>query len=133
MKKGQKVRVLADGRVGIVADTHFINWGGKRLVQCQVKFPRTKGDAPWFPAEQLTTALVEKASIEFKGEKGALFFTYSCNHDTHRTSLEIIGDPENLEEHRGTHAFLAAALIAGLEKTFAQPSRKTVIHKHGIC
>ena len=24
MKKGQKVRVLADGRVGIVADSHFL-------------------------------------------------------------------------------------------------------------
>ena len=29
MKKGQKVRVLADNRIGIVADSHFINWVAK--------------------------------------------------------------------------------------------------------
>lgn len=74
MKKGQKVRVLADGRVGVVADSHFVMWRGKKLVTCQVKFPDTKGEAPWFPAEKLTTKLVEETSVIITGEKGCIVF-----------------------------------------------------------
>ena len=118
MKKGQKVRVLADNRIGIVADSHFINWGGKRLVQHQVKFPNTKGDAPWFPAEKLTTDLVEKATIAITGEKGTLHFTTKFNHDKHTTCLEMTGTPENLKEHQGTHVSLAQAFIEGMVKFY---------------
>lgn len=114
MKKGQKVRVFADNRVGIVADSHFINWGGKRLVQHQVKFPNTKGEAPWFPAEQLTTNLEEKTTVVIEGQKGKLFFTYLTNHDTLKSSLTLSGEPVDLVDHKGTHAFLANALLDGL-------------------
>ena len=114
MKRGQKVRVLADNRVGIVADSHFINWGGKRLVQHQVKFPNTKGEAPWFPAEQLTTDLVEKTTVVIESEKGKLFLTYLTNHDTLNSRITLTGEPENLVQHKGPHAFLANALLDGL-------------------
>lgn len=114
MKKGQKVRVLADNRVGIVADSHFINWGGKRLVQHQVKFSNTNGEAPWFPAEQLTTDLVEKTTVVIESEKGKLFLTYLTNHDTLKSNLTLTGEPVNLVQHKGPHAFLANALLDGL-------------------
>ena len=118
MKKGQKVRVLDDGRVGIVADSHFFNWGGKRMVQYQVKFKDTKGEAPWFPAEKLTTKLVEETSVIITGEKGALYLTFSNNHEKGTSSLVMTGNPENLKEHKGTHMTLAAAMIDGLIKFF---------------
>ena len=114
MKKGLKVRVLADNRVGIVADSHFINWGGKRLVQHQVKFPNTKGEAPWFPAEQLTTDLVEKTTVVIESEKGKLFLTYLTDHDTLNSQITLTGKPENLVQHKGPHVFLANALLDGL-------------------
>lgn len=116
MKKEQKVRVLADNRIGIVADSHFINWGGKRWVQHQVKFPNMKGDAPWFPAEKLTTNLVEKTTLVINGEKGSLTLTFSRNHDKGSSTLDMVGNPENLKEHKGTHMFLATALVEGLTK-----------------
>lgn len=118
MKKGQKVRVLADGRVGIVADSHFFHWGHKKMVQHQVKFPDTKGEAPWFPAEKLTTDLVEKTSIVITGEKGTLYLTFSNNHDKRTSSLSMTGNPENLKEHRGTHMVLASAMLEGLTKLY---------------
>ena len=118
MKKGQKVRVLADGRVGVVADSHFVMWRGKKLVTCQVKFPDTKGEAPWFPAEKLTTKLVEETSVIITGEKGALYLTFSNNHEKGTSSLVMTGNPENLKEHKGTHMTLAAAMIDGLIKFF---------------
>ena len=130
MKKGQKVRVLADGRVGVVADTHFVNWGGKRLVQCQVKFPRTKGEAPWFPIEQLTTELVERTTIQIKGEKGTLNLTFTNNHDKHTSQLSMTGEPEDLTQHKGTHAMVAAAFLQGLRKMYdLQPICETVVQK----
>ena len=117
MKKGQKVRILADNRVGIVADSHFFHWGGKRMVQYQVKFPETKCDAPWFPADKLTTNLEEVTTVVIKGEKGTLNITYTTNHDNGGgTTLEMRGNPENLKEHHGTHLFLAESLLVGLKK-----------------
>ena len=128
MKKGQKVRVLADGRVGIVADTHFINWGGKRLVQCQVKFPRTKGEAPWFPIEKLTTELVERTTIVIKGEKGTLNLVFTNNHDKHTSQLVMTGDPEDIASHKGTHMAIAGALLQGLGSAYdLKPTRETVV------
>ena len=128
MKKGQKVRVLADGRVGIVADTHFINWGGKRLVQCQVKFPRTKGEAPWFPIEKLTTELVERTTIVIKGEKGTLNLVFTNNHDKHTSQLVMTGDPEDIASHKGTHMAIAGALLQGLGSAYDLiPARETVV------
>ena len=128
MKKGQKVRVLADGRVGIVADTHFINWGGKRLVQCQVKFPRTKGEAPWFPIEKLTTELVERTTIVIKGEKGTLNLVFTNNHDKHTSQLVMTGDPEDIASHKGTHMAIAGALLQGLGSAYdLTPTRETVV------
>ena len=129
MKKGQKVRVLADGRVGIVADSHFINWGGKRLVQYQVKFPNTKGEATWFPAEHLTANLVERTTIVISGEKGTLNLVFTNNHDKHTSQLSMTGVPENIAEHRGTHMAIVAALLEGLGKAFElKPVRETVVH-----
>lgn len=117
MKKGQKVRVLADGRVGIVADSHFFHWGGKRMVQHQVKFPDTKGEAPWFPADKLTTKLEEVTTVVIKGEKGTLNLTYTIKNDNDGVAtLNMTGNPENLKEHRGTHIFLAKCLLVGLNR-----------------
>ena len=117
MKKGQKVRVLADNRVGIVADSHFFNWGGKRMVQHQVKFKDSKGDDPWFPAEKLTTNLEEVNTITIVGEKGTLNLTYTVNHgEDGGSTLKMKGSPENLKAHCGTHMFLANCLVEGLAK-----------------
>ena len=129
MKKGQKVRVLADGRVGVVADSHFVMWRGKKLVTCQVKFPDTKGEAPWFPIEQLTTELVERTTIHIKGEKGSLNLVFSSNHEKLTSNLIVTGEPEDLTKHKGAHAMVAAAFIQGLRKMYNQePVCEAVVH-----
>ena len=119
MKKGQKVRVLADGRVGVVADSHFFHWGHKKMVQHQVKFPDTKGEAPWFPSDKLTTNLVEKTNMVFMGEAGTLHLIFSYNHDKGTSCLEFRGEtPEDLAKHKGMHMALAGALVEGLLKRY---------------
>ena len=115
MKKGQKVRVLADGRVGVIADSHFVMWRGKKLVTCQVKFPDSKGEAPWFPIEQLTTELIERFTIQIKAEQGDLTVVFAYNHENHEPTLTIEGGPDGLGCHRNTTQMLmACALVEGL-------------------
>lgn len=115
MKKGQKVRVLADGRVGVIADSHFVMWRGKKLVTCQVKFPDSKGEAPWFPIEQLTTELIERCTIQIKAEQGDLTVVFAYNHENHEPTLTIEGGPDGLGCHRNTTQMLmACALVEGL-------------------
>ena len=118
MKKGQKVRVLADGRVGIVADSHFVMWRGKKLVTCQVKFPDTKGEAPWFPIEQLTTELVERTTIQIKGEKGTLNLVFTNDHADGRSNLSVTSEPEDVTKHKGTHVLLMNAMLMGLSHAY---------------
>lgn len=132
MKKGQKVRVLANNRVGTIIDSHVINHGGRRYVAYQVRFLKDKGEAPWFPAEKLSADLIERVSVVITGEKGSLYFTFSVNHDKRTSKLELTGSPENLKEHHGTHSILASAFISGLKLIHAQPSQMTVVESHGV-
>ena len=89
MKKGQKVRVLADGRVGVVADSHFFHWGHKKMVQHQVKFPDTKGEAPWFPSEKLGS-IMEKCKMTITGEDNrTIELDILLNHDTKVLEIEV--------------------------------------------
>ena len=89
MKKGQKVRVLADGRVGVVADSHFFHWGHKKMVQHQVKFPDTKGEAPWFPSEKLGS-IIEKCKLTIIGEdKKEIIMEAVLNHETKKIDVEV--------------------------------------------
>lgn len=121
MKKGQKVRVLANNRVGTIIDSHIINHGGRRYVAYQVRFLKDKGEAPWFPAEKLSADFIEKASVVITGEKGSLFFTYSVNHLTQQATVELTGKPDNLKEHHGLDDYLGAALLKGLSSDIKQP------------
>ena len=115
MRKGQKVRVLADGRVGVIADSHFVMWRGRKLVTCQVKFPDSKGEAPWFPIEQLTTELIERCTIHIKAEQGDLTVVFEYNHENKEATLTVEGGPEGLGRHRDTTQMLmACALVEGL-------------------
>lgn len=93
MKKGQKVRVLADGRVGVVADSHFFHWGHKKMVQHQVKFPDTKGEAPWFPSEKLGS-IMEKCKVTIMGEdKKEIVVDLELNHETKQIEAEVMMEP----------------------------------------
>ena len=38
MKKGQKVRIKSTGKIGVIADSEFFHWGGRKHVRYEVKF-----------------------------------------------------------------------------------------------
>ena len=117
MKKGQKVRIKSSGKIGVIADSEFFHWGGRKHVRYEVK---VKGQAStcWYPKEDLSTDLAVRATIVFSGENGTLNLDVSFDCDKKDgIHVEITGEPENLNEHRGLHSNLAYLLLKGLQVT----------------
>lgn len=114
MRKGQKVRIKSSGKIGVIADSEFFHWGGRKHVRYEVKFDKQK-DTVWYPKEELTTALTEHVKVAFSGEGGDVYLDVSLNHDK-KNSIHVLltGNPENMKEHSGLHVSLATLLIKGL-------------------
>ena len=111
MKIGQKVRVKASGKIGVIADSEFFYWNRRRHVRYEVKFENQK-DTVWYPKEDLSTDMVEKLKITFSGENGTLYLDLCLNHDKYDgIHTEISGDPENLKNHNGLHVWAACELL----------------------
>ena len=114
MKKGQKVRIKSSGKIGVIADSEFFHWGGRKHVRYEVKFDKQK-DTVWYPKEELSTDLVERTTMIIKGENGTLNLVFTEDKDKGDCMRIIItGNPENLKEHKGTHLWLASVLLERL-------------------
>lgn len=114
MKKGQKVRIKSSGKIGVIADSEFFHWGGRKHVRYEVKFDKQK-DTVWYPKEELTTALTEHVKVTFSGEGGDVYLDVSIDHDK-RDHIQVLltGNPENLKKHNGLHVALACRLLEQL-------------------
>lgn len=115
MKKGQKVRIKSSGKIGVIADSEFFHWGGRKHVRYEVKVEGQKGSC-WYPKEDLSVDLVERAKIIIQGEDGELHLDVSNDNRMDKEGLQIVltGSPENLKEHRGLHVALATLLLRQL-------------------
>ena len=70
MKKGSKVRILADNRVGIVEDQLFFSLGGKKHLRVLVGKLKGEKSPVWFDRELVTEKMTEKITVSFKSENG---------------------------------------------------------------
>ena len=114
MRKGQKVRVKSTNKIGVIADTEFFHWGGRKHVRYEVKVEGQKNTC-WYPKEALTTDLVERATVVFSGEDGTLNMVFSLDHDKNDgIHAELTGNPDNLKDHQGLHVKLVNVLINSL-------------------
>ena len=70
MKKGSKVRILADNRVGIVEDQLFFTLGGKKHLRVLVG--KLKGETChiWLDRELVTEKITEKITVSFVSDSG---------------------------------------------------------------
>ena len=106
MRKGQKVRIKSSGKIGVIADSEFFHWGGRKHVRYEVKFDKHK-DTVWYPKEELTTDLVERATVVFSGENGSLSIEFSFHREkNYSMDLTLTCNPGNIQEHYGLHVFL---------------------------
>lgn len=114
MRKGQKVRIKSSGKIGMIADSEFFYWNHRKHVRYEVKV-KGQNTTCWYPKEDLTTDLVERATVVFSGEDGTLNMVFSLDHDKNDgIHAELTGNPENLKDHQGLHVKLVNVLINSL-------------------
>ena len=70
MKKGSKVRILADNRVGIVEDQLFFTLGGKKHLRVLVGKLKGEKCPVWFDRELVTEKITEKITVSFMSDTG---------------------------------------------------------------
>lgn len=111
MKKGQKVRIKSSGKIGVIADSEFFHWGGRKHVRYEVKVDKQK-DTVWYPKEDLSTDLVERVEVVISGEAGTLNLGFEFGQEDNKVTLT--GVPDNLCVHKGKHVALATLLLESL-------------------
>lgn len=111
MRKGQKVRIKSSGKIGVIADSEFFHWGGRKHVRYEVKFDKQK-DTVWYPKEELSTDLVERVEVVISGEAGTLNLGFEFGQEDYQVTLT--GVPDNLCGHKGKHVALATLLLESL-------------------
>lgn len=113
MKKGSKVRVLSDNRIGVVADQMFFTLGGKKTVRVLIKFEGQK-EPVWIDRELVTTELVEKAKIIFFKNIGeSIQIDVEYDHDRKSAKMNI--DRKYYDEIIKCHALHACLCMRYLE------------------
>lgn len=70
MKKGSRVRILADNRIGVVVDQLFFTLGGKKHLRVQVGELKGEKGPVWFDRNLVTEKMSEKITVTFKSENG---------------------------------------------------------------
>lgn len=115
MRKGQKVRLLADNTVGTIADSTFFKLNGKKQVQYLVVTPKNRKGC-WYPVEKLGSVM-EAVKVTVKSESGKeMIADIIRDHDKGKLDITITGNPENLKEHKGTHVQIMSCLLESLSK-----------------
>ena len=111
MRKGQKVRIMSSGKIGVIADSEFFYWNYKKHVRYEVKVEGQKNTC-WYPKEALTTDLVERVKVVISGEAGTLNLDFEFVQE--KCSVTLSGNPDNLCVHKGKHVALATLLLERL-------------------
>ncbi|MBQ8223960.1 MAG: hypothetical protein IJZ86_01155 [Bacteroides sp.] len=92
MKKGQKVRVIENGKVGTIVDSTFFVLKGMKKVMYQVQIAGQKKEACWYPAEKLG-GVVEECTAVVTDESGkGIAFTFKKNYSTKNIDVECSMD-----------------------------------------
>lgn len=108
----QRVRILATGELGTVAEKVFIKrQGGQRPeLYCNVALDKKPGEERWYWANQLG-GTKEYAQATFKAGGQEVNVQVTLNHETERMSFTVTGTPQNLKEHKGLHIQMLMAML----------------------
>ena len=109
---GLRVRVLATGELGTVTDRVLMpGRDGRARPYVQVRLDNRPGLDRWFWLDQLGGTR-ERCRATFEAENGqVLVADLTMDYDKEKMSVKITGKPENIKEHHGLHAVLAAKLV----------------------
>lgn len=115
MRKGQKVRLLADDTIGTIADSTFFKLNGQKHIRYLVVTRKNKQGC-WYPADKLgdVKALVN-ATIRNEDNKQEMYVRVCYDYEKKEVTINMTGKPENLKEHTGLHVGVAICLIDGIK------------------
>lgn len=113
----QRVRILATGELGTVVEKVFIKRAGMQYPQlyCNVMLDKKSGEERWYFADELGETK-ETAKAVFTEGNNEMRVNVTLDHETQTMKFDITGTPQNLKEHNGLHAMMAAAMITHLSK-----------------
>lgn len=113
----QRVRILATGELGTVIEKVLIKRQGEQRPQpyCNVALDKKPGEERWYWAGQLGETK-EKARAVFIEGGNEMRVNVTLDHESQTLKFDITGTPQNLKEHNGLHALMAAAMITHLSK-----------------
>lgn len=115
IRKKQRVRILATGELGTVADKVLIKRQGAQRPQlyCKVSLDKKPGEDRWYwPGELGGTTEIATATIACGGQ--AVTINVTQDYENGNMSIDMTGSPENLKEHNRLHLLVATAIFAGL-------------------
>ena len=113
--KSQRVRILATGELGTVAEKVLIKRQGAQRPQryCRVKLDRKPGEDHWYWASELgETIEIATATIACAGQ--AVTINVTQNYENGNMSIDMPGTQKNLKEHTRLHLIVATAIFVGL-------------------
>ena len=112
MKKGTRVRVLATGELGTVADKTLIRKDGKVRTYCNVKLDKNPKQDTWFFSDLLGDTK-ECAFVIFSDQTDKkIIVGVEIDHEQNCIcNLKVAGLPDEPEKHQGLYKYLAATFI----------------------
>lgn len=115
MRKGQKIRILKDNSIGIIADSTFFVLDGKKHIRYEVR-KKNEREGRWFPAEELGP-VTSTLKVTMSCDNGqTLYADLSMNYDKENLSLALTGNPDNLKVHKGLHVTIMNKLLNSLNQ-----------------
>ena len=115
MRKGQKVRILANNQIGTIAERKFVCIHGKRMVSYLVK--TEDGRQCWYQPESLGSTH-EFVTISFENETREQKLRMKVDWD-HAGEIHLEMDDLSdigLEKQKGVHVVLACRLLEMFSK-----------------
>lgn len=125
MRKGNKVRLLKDNSIGIIADIAFFKLNGKKHMRYQV-YKRGESEKYWYPEEDFGE-IIERCKITVEGERNqVLCADIDLDHEKGEATIHITGrNPTNLKDHRGYHQSILLFMLEGMNKKVKETAINT--------
>lgn len=118
IKKGARIRVLATGEIGTVAEKQLIRKEGRTHIYCKVRLDKKPMQDTWYFSDQLGDTK-ECATVKSTDDRGrTLILKVTKYYDKSEDNLNIVMESEDgsllLEHKGGFHFYLAALLVKAL-------------------
>lgn len=116
IKKGARIRVLATGEIGTVAEKQLIRKEGRTHIYCKVRLDKKPMQDIWYFSDQLGDTK-ECATVTLADERGRKLILkvtqyYDKAPDKNNMHVELEAeDGGNLQDHEGSLHFALTALL----------------------